>query len=247
MKDIGSVEVAFKNTILSFFDPKRIVSLLYFGTRAFDINIHEDSDYDFFLILDKYDSEDLQKLREIVDKERLKSLNLNINFLYFSDIQARGKENFQIHSVLDSLYEYLFVAKVLIGKNIFKEDPFYLSKEKSFKEFSFKIQEHHGRCDGLYFLGLSDNETYIKLAKYIRNMVKFFLIMREKITIQDMAKLSYEKMFEIAGKNNIFPESIIKKLPILSVSYSGDKDLQKIERLRRLIYEEYLRFCFQNN
>lgn len=47
---------------------KRALCLIFYGSRAFNINVHKDSDYDFVLVLDKYKQSDLKLLNQILKK-----------------------------------------------------------------------------------------------------------------------------------------------------------------------------------
>jgi len=234
----------FKNAVLNIFKRSRIISLVYFGTRAFNINNNDESDYDFMLILDKYNASDSWKIRSLVNKDELKSLDLNLNFLYLDDISIRGSKNFQLRSVLLSLYEYLACAKILVGENIFIKDPLALSSSEIVDEFKFKIQEYYGRCDKLFAQKMSERDLYLRLTKYIRDITRFFFIMKGGMTIKDMANYSYSDMFDMALTKEIFSPTLLKKLPVLLEPYLGKESVLGVERVRRLVYEEYLSTYF---
>ena len=126
------------------------------------MSVRGDSDYDFMLVLDKYVSTDIEKLRKIVRSKEFLDEDLNLNFLYLTDIKFRGKANFQIRSLSLPFYIYLAGAKLLEGRNIFNEDPIRLRKDSLAKMEGFKIQEYYGRCDKLYFQKITDDEAFAK-------------------------------------------------------------------------------------
>ena len=79
------IEDKFSREILKAFSTKRIASLLYFGTRAFGLNVNDSSDYDFMLVLDKYAAADNSKLRQILKRKPFENLDINLNLLYLSE------------------------------------------------------------------------------------------------------------------------------------------------------------------
>jgi len=235
----------FQNAVLGIFKHPRIVSLMYFGTRAFNIN-NDESDYDLMLILDKYNASDSWRIRSLVNQDEFKSLDLNLNFLYFDDISIRGSKNFQLRSVSSSLYEYLACARTLVGENIFIKDPLVLSSNEIVDAFKFKIQEYYGRCDKLFVQKMSERDLYLKLTKYIRDITRFFFIMKGGMTIKDMANYSCNDIFDMAITKKIFSPTLLKKLPVLLKPYSGKDSILEVEKIRRLVYEEYLSAYFSH-
>jgi hypothetical protein len=233
------VEQKFTKLILKTFGSKRIISFLYFGTRAF-VGACNESDYDFMLILDKYNSSDIFTLRKICQSSQFKSLDLNVNFLYLSDIKVKRKENFQLRSLRLDFYKYLENAIVLIGKNIFSKVPVKLSRNKIRDLMDFKIQEHYGRCDKLFTQNLGDKSLYENIRKYVKGIIRFILIKENIMTFGDITKYTFEEIFDLAAKNKIFPTPTVAKFSVLLKDYSGRKSLENLDNLRRLVYEKYL-------
>ena len=238
----SSIEDKFSREVTKAFSAKRIVSLLYFGTRAFDLNTHQSSDYDFMLILDKYAPTDLAKLRKITQKKPFANLDINLNFLYLVDFKARGKSNFQIRSLSLPFYEYLESANLLVGKNIFRKDPIQLSRDTITKMEDFKIQEYYGRCDKLYFQRISDRKLYFQLAKYTKDLIWLLLIRQNVIKTKDLTKISYEKILRLAKANRIITRELRVELQKLLKSRYNIANLYKLEKIRRSLYAKYLQF-----
>lgn len=229
-----------KNVILKLFNKKRIISLLFFGTNAFKNNTNSDSDYDFILVLDRYNSNDMIKLRRGIISTKLNKLKLDINFIYLKDLNTRGKNNFQLRSLLPDFYQYLENAQILYGKNIFKINPVKLENTKIKKMIDFKIQEHYGRCDKIFTKGYSNEETYKSVAKYTRDMIRYILIRNNFIKIEDMTKLTFIDYLSIVKKYKLFSISEIKHLSLLKNQYSKEKDLYLVDIIRRRVYDKYL-------
>ena len=235
--DIGD---KIKNIVISTFDKTRIKSLLYFGTSAFNITANNEYDFDFILILDKYHQNDLIKLRKAIIKNGLNKFNIDLNFLYLTDIKKRGIENFQIRSLRTDFCDYLKTSIVLYGTNIFKNKSFSLSKKQIRSMFDFKIQEHYGRCDKLFTKAYPNEQIYKNLTKYTRDFVKFLLIRQGMIKIVDMSKYSYQDFIKIANENKLFNMTTQKQLIRLIKPFSGDKDVLEVDKIRRNIYLAYL-------
>ncbi len=242
MSKIISFEEKLTRKVSKMFPKKRIVSLLYFGTRAFDLNINEDSDYDFMLVLDKYAPKDTQELRRIVQNREFVGLDINLNLLYLSDIKARGKTNFQIRSLSLPFYEYLEKSKVLLGKNIFKKNPVKLTRHARRKMEDFKIQEYYGHCDKLYFSKISDHDLYRHLRKYTKDILWLLLVREEKIKLSDLTEFPFEKIVKLAKSSSLISDPIGKELLILLNKDFSKVNLQGIEKIRRLLYQKFLNF-----
>lgn len=233
------MEQKFKRLVLKTFGPKRIVSLLYFGTRAF-VGSNNDSDYDFMLILDKHNSSDIFKLRKICLSKQFKDLDLNINFLYLKDMEIRGKANFQLRSLRIDFYKYMENAIVLIGKNVFKEDPLGIRRSKIVDLMDFKIQEHYGRCDKMFLQNLKDEILYKNIKKYVKGIIRFILVRENIITIKDIIKYSFNDIFDLAAHSKIFPSSTAIRFTTLLEDYSEKKSLKTLDSIRRSVYKTYL-------
>lgn len=236
-----NIEQLFRKQVINTFSTKRVVSLLYFGSRAFNINICVDSDYDFMLILDKYHYSDILKLRDISQSSAFESLDLNINIMYLRDIEARGKSNFQIRSVQSSLYKYLENAKVLMGKNIFKENPLKLSSKKVRDLMAFKIQEYYGRCDKITLQNRPSAKLYSHLQKYTREILRMVLIQEHIMSIDDIIDTPYTKVFELIILKKYLPQTLKKDLPLLLKDKINEFDIKKINKIRRMAYDRYLK------
>jgi len=234
------MEQAVKKEILNTFDRSRISSLLYFGTRAFNINTTDCSDYDLLLILDTYQDGDALKVKEIADKPIFKNIDLGLNRAYKEDIEKRGKDNFQLRSLSTTFYKYLEDAQILIGSNIFKENPIHLSQEEISRLFDLKIQEYYGRCDKLYTKKYSDKKIFQQEAKYVRDILKYFLIMEGISSINDFTKLDFQLVRDLIVKNNLFDKDTIKSFSLLKKDFEANDDLKELEQLRRNIYCKYL-------
>ena len=239
------MEQRFKGLILKTFGLKRVTSLLYFGTRAF-VGANCDSDYDFMLILDKYNFSDIFKLRKVCQSTQFKGLDLNVNFLYLSDTKARGLENFQLRSLRTDFYEYLENAIVLIGKNIFEKSPIKMNRRELIDLMDFKIQEHYGRCDKLFLQNLKDKTLYTDVRKYVKGIVRFILIRENVMTIKDIIKYSFKDVFDLAAHSKIFTPSTAAKFAVLLSNYSGKKSLGVLDSIRRSVYESYLSLYSKN-
>jgi hypothetical protein len=234
------LELEFRKEILHTFAKERIICLLYFGTRAF-VGANNCSDYDFMFILNKYESADIFKLREVIQQSKFKSIDFNINLLYLTDIKSRGKENFQIRSVQSSFYKYLENSIVLLGKNIFKQNSLEISSSRLQDLMDFKIQEYYGRCDKLFLQNINDETLYNHVRKYTKDIVRFILIREEIISLEDVTKSRWETIFDLAIKNHVFSKPITNRFSDLMENYKDKNNIKKIEYVRRGIYEKYLK------
>jgi len=226
--------------IVKSFGTKRIVSLLYYGTRAFELNTSGKSDYDFVLILDKYHETDTFILRRIVKKKMFDGIRFDLSLLYQSDLKKIGKSNFQVRALSLTYYKYLENAKVLLGENIFRKSPIRLDKHKQKKLMGYRIQEFYGRCDMLYVKSFANAELYVQLKKYVKDILWFLLCGVGVIELKDLTLIPFEDILCLAKKNRILNSTgYLDFLGLLKKDYSLSS-LRKLENLRRKIYEKYL-------
>jgi hypothetical protein len=203
------------------------------------VNVGENSDYDFILVLDKYAPNDNLVLRKVVNKFPLHP-DLNLSLLYQTDINARKKENFQLRSVLPDLYIYLEGAKVLTGKNLFKENPLQLSSLELTKIMDFKIQEYYGRCDKAFITIASNKRLFRQLQKYTREMLRMFLLRQNILKVHDVSSTNYSEIINLAKNQHLFPHRFNDLTSNLITDNYNKTKLLKIEIVRRIIYEKYL-------
>lgn len=237
------VEGELKEQIAKKFN-KRVITLLFYDSRAFNLNVHENSEYDFILVLDRYRSEDTFKLNNIVRSKFLKNFKIEINLVYKKDMDTRGKENFQMRTSLSTYYNYLENISPLLGENIFAKDPLKISNEDVRNCWYFKIQEYYGRCDKILVnqeLNRSNLET---VCKYTKEMVRMLLLSQSIINVQDITKSNYDYLFQLAIKKNFLQKNLLESITnILKNRYT----YIDVENIRRSIYEKYLKLLNLNN
>ena len=236
-KDIKNL---FKNKVTKELGVNRIVSLLYFGSRAFDINVCVDSDYDFMLVLDEYKNSDILKLQKIRQSAPFSSLKMNINLMYIGDVELRGKENFQVRSVQSNFYSYLENAQILLGTNTFKDNPLKLSPNKITNQMDFKIQEYYGRCDKITLHSKPSGKLYGQLQKYTREILRMLLVREHLMSIHDIVDTSYKNVFRLIVLGDYLPKSMEKDLLLLLKEKVSASEIGRINRVRRKTYEKYL-------
>lgn len=220
------------------FGEKRIVSLLFFGTRAFKINVSKYSDYDLVLLLDDWRPGDSNTLRAIINTPFLWKTDINLSLLYQSDIETRGINNFQLRTLKLDIYKYLSLARVIIGNNYFKRHPVTISTVNLKEYANFKIQEFYGRCDKLYMENISTPELTNTIKKYSREMLRSIMISEGKLSFAKIKNLEYQKMYKAAVANKYISNNDAKNLE--------SDNLNKIEATRRNIYLKYLDLFYRS-
>lgn len=219
---------------------ERIVSLLYFGTRAFNLNINNDSDFDFMLVLKEYKDTDVIQLRQILRKKPFSKQDINLNLMYLSDFKVRGKTNFQIRSLSLPFYQYLGNAKILLGRNIFKDDPIGLTRMAIRESEDFKIQEYYGRCDKLYFQNITDEKLFLQLRKYVKDIVWLLLLREGILKSEDLTKTSYDEILKKAERHGLITKTLAGQFRTLLKRSFSKRNLLRLENLRRSVYRKYL-------
>ena len=220
------------------FTEKGIISFLYFGSNAFDINNHKFSDYDFLLLLDKYSNSDLPDLRKILSLKIFKNLDINLNIVYKSDLEKRGFHNFQLRSLRPDFYKYLECAIPLIGNNYFEENVLQISKSKLVEYADFKIQEYYGRCDKLFLSEKTTDGLKRKIRKYTNEMLRMLLVRESLISLKEIQSKTYDELYKLAIDSKYIDKNTHQLIK--------SNNLSNIEKARRTIYMVHLRLYKAN-
>jgi len=93
---------------------KRVISLIFFGSQRYKRS-KIGSDYDLYLVLDKYNQEDVSNIRKIVNEIKI---HLDLTIQYF-DQMSLDPNDFQDGSMGCFALDYLSLGKCLLGTNIF--------------------------------------------------------------------------------------------------------------------------------
>src|SRR4030042_6673573 len=94
----------------------RVICLLGYGSSLSDSK-NLPKDYDFLLLLDKYDQKDYELLKKVKN-----NLSLDLFIDYWEYINQRGFDNYQRGRHGTYFIPILATAKCLLGKNIYKEN-----------------------------------------------------------------------------------------------------------------------------
>ena len=177
------METHFSDALKATFGEKRIVCLLHYGSSAFENgNLHESSDRDFCLVLDKPRKTDLCKLRFLC----LSHNNTDLTLHYLNHLEDSGWGNFQHggHGLFFLLH--LASANVLLGENIFARKLMYLSTRDVNESLRRQIIEYFWHIDHWLTTVADDLELQPKMQKYMIRIAQDILAMHCDISYQEI-------------------------------------------------------------
>ena len=212
----------------------RIVCLLYYGSNAFNKDINSDySDYDFCLVLDKYDSKDLINLKKIISKYNRIDITLHSLF----DLELIGWSNFQHGNHGEFFLLHLANSKIILGNNIFQRKLSIIDYSNIKKSIKTQIIEYFWRLDHWYFTVKNENELNIKFKKYLIRILQDILLYKGDISFFEINTINSQEFIDnwIDDKNYI---SIETKKSLMKINQNSYK-VEYYVYLKTLIYNDF--------
>lgn len=218
--------------VLSMFKKERITSLLRYGPKSkFDGS--PPSDFDFLLLLNKYNYDDYTKLASI------KSLNLPIEIFidYKDEILNKGIINYQRGRHGSYFFKILAYADVLIGDNFYKKYEYKLDKNKINLDLLYRIEEYFYRIQKSIVNGNPQKED---IEKYIGRILTDLLLVNGSIDFKDMHTHHYTTIIgEIANSTNIVDKNTKNMLSKFKSEAILNQEL--LGKIIGILYKQYLK------
>lgn len=231
------LENLFLDKVFSLFSKERIICILFYGTNAFNRSESKFSDYDFYIMLDKYFKEDDILIKKLASSFPDKIMD--ITYQYLEDLEKIGWQSYQLgnHGVF---YMLNFAQSILLyGYNIFQRKLILIDNEKLRESILFQIQEYFWRLDN-WFLKENENALlYSKYKKYIIRILVDILLFNGDISFQEINVKLYKEIIQLIKLKPYISNETKQKLKEL---YFVDNatDIYEFRELKRLIYEDYL-------
>ena len=241
-KNVNNVIEELCENLKKQFD-NRIVCLLYYGSNAYNREIKKNSDYDFCLVLNQRETEDLSKIRNITKKLFKVELTLH----YLKDLETDGWDNFQSdnHGVF---YLYHFAsAKAIIGNNIFTRKIHLIQTNDVIDSLRRQIIEYFWRLDNKIFT-LSDEELIKSdvFRKYPVRIAQDLLIARGDISFVEINQIDYNCFYDKFVKDKKYFQNQTKEL-LLMVINRDRITVEKLISLKEVLYEDFRRIFKEYN
>ncbi|HAG07961.1 MAG TPA: hypothetical protein DCK87_00050 [Desulfotomaculum sp.] len=227
--DMGKVVI---EKAISFFGKNRIICLLRYGPKTrFDGT--PPADFDFLLLLDKFQSKDYLLL------SFFKKLNLPIEIFvdYRDQIILRGIKNYQRGRHGSYFFKILASADTLLGRNFYKENEGKLDKNKIKSDLLYRIEEYFYRIQK----SIVNEEDPSKgdIEKYLGRIVTDLLLVTGDIQFSDMHKYHYTKvMSDMLSHSNTMNRDIVELIAKFQSNSKINIDL--LGKLVGVLYEQYL-------
>jgi len=191
------------------------------------------TDFDFLLLLDKYQSKDYLLL------SFFKKLNLPIEVFvdYKNQILLRGIKNYQRGRHGSYFFKILASADTLLGRNFYKENEGKLDKNKIKSDLLYRIEEYFYRIQK----SIVNEEDPSKgdIEKYLGRIVTDLLLVTGDIQFSDMHKYHYTKvMSDMLSHSNTMNRDIAELIAKFQSNSKINIDL--LGKLVGALYEQYL-------
>ncbi len=219
--------------IKSLFSKERIICLLRYGPKE-KFNKDSPEDFDFLLLLNKYEKKDYKKISLI------KKMNLPIEvFIDYKDqIIEKGIENYQRGRHGSYFFKILSSAETIIGNNYYKENQNKLNEDKINSDLLYRIEEYFYRIQKNII-----NTNKIKkseIQKYLGRILTDLMLVKKEIKFQDMHKYHYTHILQ----DKLKPSKIISEnTKDLIINFNSDNkvNIELIGEILGELYKEYLK------
>jgi|GEM_PF-7072039 len=229
------MESDFAQLVTKIFGIERVVCLLFYGSNAFNRSERKSSDYDFYLMLDSFQTGDYKKLKRLTKDF---TVNIDLTFQYLADLETRGWSNYQLGN--HGLFYILNFSQAitLLGHNIFQRKLIGLNSESIIKSVLFQIQEYFWRLDNWSLKEPNKQLLVDEYKKYLIRIITDILLLKEDISFSEINTHRYEDTAKLMEYKNYFSNST-KKI-IKETFISKNYELEKLQLLQRSIYQDYL-------
>ncbi len=218
--------------VISLFGRNRILCLLCYGPKI-QLNGTPPADFDFLLLLDKYQDKDYLLL------SFFKKLNFPVEIFidYKDQILLKGIKNYQRGRHGSYFFKILASADTLLGKNFYKENERELDRGKINSDLLYRVEEYFYRIQKSMIN--EQNSSKKDIEKYLGRIVTDLLLVTGDIQFSDMHKYHYTSvMSEILEWTDVISTGT-KKL-IAKFQSESDIDINLLGKLVGALYKQYL-------
>ncbi len=213
----------------------RIICLLYYGSTAFQREVKDTSDYDFCLVLDRREKDDLKKIRMTT----LFHPKVELTLHYLKEIEDDGWDNF--HSDNHGVFYVHHFASIdaIIGENIFLRHIHLLNNNNVIESLKKQIIEYFWRMENAIFTN-SDSDLIKNnlFKKYTIRILQDIMVSKGQISFREINKIDYQAFInDYLQPNKEFSEKL-KSLVNKSIEEKFISSDEIIE-LKELLYSEY--------
>lgn len=216
----------------SLFGRDRIICLLHYGPKIQFDGISP-ADFDFLLLLDKYQDKDYLLL------SFFKKLNLPVEIFidYRDQILLRGIKNYQRGRHGSYFFKILASADTLLGKNFYKENESELDRNKINSDLLYRVEEYFYRIQKSVID--EQNSSKKEIEKYLGRIITDLLLVAGDIQFSDMHRYHYTRvMSDILEQTNVISAET-KKL-IAKLQSKPHVDINLLSRLIGVLYKQYI-------
>jgi len=221
------------NKITSLFNKNRIICLLRYGPKEkFEGSLP--ADFDFLLLLDKYQNNDYLLL------SCFKKLDLPVEvFIDYKDqIISKGIKNYQRGRHGSYFFKILASAETLFGNNFYKENENQLDNNKINSDLLYRVEEYFYRIQKSVINDGKSSKSEIE--KYLGRILTDLMLVTGEIQFQDMHNHHYTHIiFDVLKSTNIISthtKNLIKEFTSKSIL-----DIILLGEIIGELYEQYLK------
>lgn len=223
--------------VLNLFPPERVICLLFYGSNAFKRSEHRSSDYDFYILLNKYESGDTNNLKDVVSCFN-EGKTIDLTYQYLEDIERVGWDSYQLgnHGVF---YILNFAQAItLYGTNVFQRRLSQLHSNLITDSIMRQIQEYFWRLDD-WIIKEEWNENLIsKYKKYLIRIAYDFMVSKADISFAEINSYKFHEIADLASTKDYFSSNT--KQVLKDVFHSSYENISNFLALKRSLYEDFI-------
>jgi len=191
-------------------------------------------DFDFLLLLDRYQHDDYQLL------SLFKKLDLPVEIFidYKDQILSKGIKNYQRGCHGSYFFKILSSAEILIGNNFYKENEKYLDENKINSDLLYRLEEYFYRIQKNAINNKSCGKHQIE--KYLGRILTDLMLVTGEIRFKDMHNYHYTYVMTEVLNHTDMIDNHAKSLIIKFLSNSI-LDIKLLGEIVEILYGQYLK------
>lgn len=157
-----------------------------FGS-SFSNAVTPPEDYDFLLLLNQYEINDLTLLKKVNGH-----LPVELVIDYLDQINRRGLENYQRGRHGSYFVACLASAKCLLGQNFYLSNFGKIPRSSIKRDLLYRIEEYFYRIQKYYVIGAHEDADAMRMIrKYLSRICMDLMLFSEELEFQDVHKYHY--------------------------------------------------------
>lgn len=219
--------------ISSLFEKERIICILRYGPKK-TYDGSPPTDFDFLLLLDKYQN------RDFILLSKIKELNLPVEIFvdYKDQILSKGIKNYQRGRHGSYFFKILSSAETLMGNNFYKDNEKELNIDKINFDLLYRVEEYFYRIQK----ALINKKEFdkIQIEKYLGRILTDLMLVNREIDFENVHNYHYTSiLLNLINSSQMFNSNT--KFLINTFIYNNNLDFDCLSKIIGELYPTYLK------